>query len=70
MKEIMNDIIAGYKKLIIVIGVCVVFSAAIEGVISLIQLCIGKCEFNWWYIPCWLIDLSIFAGCLGVNSRQ
>ena len=44
------------------IAIC---AGILAGFIVLVGLLIGKCSFQWWFIPFWVLDLTMIAGCIG-----
>ena len=70
LKEMMLDIVNGFKKMFIGFGICLVSLAIVWGVISGGLTIFGEMDFTWWNVPCWVIDLCAVAGCIGQGSNS
>ena len=66
-KDLLLDIAYGYKRIFIALGLAMLACAIVWGVISAGLTIAGTIDFQWWNIPCWVIDVSALAGCLGQN---
>lgn len=64
-KELLLDIMYGYKKIFIKLGIFLLAFACVWGVISGILTIAGEMDFQWWNVPCWLLAFSGIAGCFG-----
>ena len=64
-KEMFLDIIYGYKKIFVWLGIAVLALACVWGVISGVLTIAGAMDFQWWNTPCWLLAVSGIAGCFG-----
>ena len=66
--EMIKDIVRGYKRILSGICILILVGAVIWGFISIILIIDGKVQFSWWYLPCWILLLSVFAGAIGVKE--
>ena len=67
LKELLLDIVHGYKKMFMGIGIALIGCALVWGIISAILTIVGTIDFKWWNVPCWVLALSGIAGCIGQN---
>lgn len=65
IKELLLDMVRGFIRLFIVIGVCLLAMSMMWGILSAILTIVGSIKFQWWYIPCWVLIVCVLAGCLG-----
>ena len=67
--ELIETILRGYKLMLYGIVVIAFSAGLVWGVVSAIMLICGRTAFQWWYVPCWILDLSAFAGCIGASNE-
>jgi len=65
IKEILLDVLYGFKKLFMAIGVFLLAGAVVWGVISGLMTIFGAIEFRWWNIPFWVMVVCSLAACFG-----
>lgn len=66
--ELIKTIIRGYKRILFGIFLLIIAGAAIWGFISIILIIDGEVQFSWWYLPCWILLLSVIAGAIGAKE--
>ena len=64
-ERLFYDIRNGYKNMAIILFTIAICAGILAGFIVLVGLLIGKCSFQWWFIPFWVLDLTMIAGCIG-----
>lgn len=66
--ELIKPIIRGYKRILFGIFLLILVGAVIWGFLSIILIIDGKVQFSWWYLPCWILFLSVIAGAIGAKE--
>ena len=69
IKELLLDVVYGFKKMFIAIGFFLLGVSVVWGIISALLTVFGSIEFRWWNIPCWVLVVCMLAGCVGQNRR-
>ena len=65
IKELLIDVVYGFKKMFMAIGVFLLAMSTVWGIISALLTIFGSIEFRWWNIPFWVLVLCALAGCFG-----
>lgn len=65
IKELFLDVLYGFKKMFMAIGVFLLAMSAVWGTISALMTIFGAIEFRWWNIPFWALVVCALAGCFG-----
>ena len=65
IKELFLDVVYGFKKMFMAIGIFLLAMSAVWGVISAMLTIFGSIEFRWWNIPSWVLVVCVLAACLG-----
>ena len=69
IKELLLDVVYGFKKMFMAIGVFLLAMSVVWGIISALLTIFGKIEFRWLNIPFWVLVVCAIAGCLGQNRN-
>ena len=65
IKELLLDVVYGFKKMFMAIGVFLLACSVVWGVISGLMTIFGAIDFRWWNIPFWLLVICSLAACFG-----
>lgn len=63
IKELLLDVVYGFKKMFMAIGVFLLAGSVVWGTISGLLTIFGAFEFRWWNIPLWVLVVCALAGC-------
>jgi len=69
IKELLLDLVYGFKKMFMAIGVFLLAMSVVWGMISALLTIFGSIEFQWWNIPFWVLLVCAFAAGLGQNRK-
>lgn len=62
---LLRQILLGYKKMFAIIASLLLCAGIMCGIVASILMAASKISFSWWYLPCWLLDLTAIAGAIG-----
>ena len=65
IKELLLDVLHGFKKMFMVIGVFLLGMSMVWGILSALMTIFGVIDFRWWNIPFWVLIVCALAGCVG-----
>jgi hypothetical protein len=65
IKELFLDVVYGFKKMFMAIGVILLVVSVVWGTTSALMTIFGEIEFQWWNIPFWVLNVCVLAGCFG-----
>lgn len=65
IKEFLLDMLYGFKKMFMAIGLFLLACSVVWGTISGLMTVFGAIEYRWWNIPFWVLVVCMLAGCFG-----
>lgn len=65
IKEFLLDMLYGFKKMFMAIGLFLLACSVVWGIISGLMTVFGAIEYRWWNIPFWVLVVCALAACFG-----